>query len=630
MTQAPAKGVIPASFTPITGHALTELDADKAAVQALLQAAVNVENFTLPLYLCAMSSIYGTHSISNSLTVGRLWPGMKTTPGDMLTPNQQAYNTMFSVFIQEMLHLQLAANLAVVLGVKPRFFDGTILKNSDGGWGCYGKNNTVIPHIIDLTDTTTFSSVKVNLDALTSTQIDLFLAIEQSHDAALKDIKQSALDKYFPAVPFAGWKASNTEKDLPLFGTIGWMYNCLLSYLAIEYSDGKTLWEKMFDPSRIGNQRDVFNGVTSNHPQPEYTLMPTKVTNTDTAGALWQAIDIVKGICDQGEGGISSSIEAYRQSLAAKFGASENNYVQPQFQPNKAAMIADYPDYNAAGNPTGQSSDADARATGDMIDHWQRFNSLKSIQVQTFAQWFAAKNSWTAADLQTKDYTPNPNLPTPQEVATALNNLKSDVPLLSNLVVGSINGINQTLDATWENGSRFPNQAMRATGDRMSLYWAVIGTAPDLSKGLPAPTGDDTHACQGLDINNPGNNHCAALSVYHTCGGSNSCKGQGGCGYPRKSKDNNYPAPSDNTCAHAGGCGAPISVWQIYQESGTMDVISGVDTSAPTQIGTIPFSNGEKVYDTAWAAFSKRLEHKNQNPPAKPDPRPIRVVLPPN
>ena len=41
-------------------------DADKAALQALAQAAVNVELFTIPLYMVSMYSIQGMHQITSA------------------------------------------------------------------------------------------------------------------------------------------------------------------------------------------------------------------------------------------------------------------------------------------------------------------------------------------------------------------------------------------------------------------------------------------------------------------------------------------------------------------------------------------------------------------------------------
>lgn len=631
MSKTSLKGIIPEDFTPISNRDLSNLDADKAAVAALGQGAVNVENFTIPLYLCAMSSIQGTHKINSELAKGRLWAGMSTTatpPETDLTPNQQAYNTMFSVFIQEMLHLQLAANLATVLGVAPKFFNGTILENADGGWACFGSTNTTIPHIIDLKDTNNYESSTVNFGALDQEQINLFLAIEQSHDAALADIKPDKLDKYFPAVPFANWTSLKTEADLPLFGTIGWMYNSLVKYLLIEYTDGETLWNKMFNPEKLSKQRDVFNSTSKYH-NPEYPLMATQITAPDPIVALFQALDIIAGICDQGEGSSTNLMHSITQHLRVKHDVTDNA-VYPIFQPDKAALIVDY-----------SAGEADARSTGDELDHWERFNSLTAVIQQqgfmNFKQWVAVPNSWTGAELKTEHYVAKPHLPTPEAVANALNGLRSNHDELNSLVVGAINGINTSLTLFW-NGTlkKFPNQAMRASGDRMSLYWAVMGAAPDVSMGLPpsAHPEDDYHACQGLSLNNPGND-CAAISAFHTCSGNNLNKGQGGCGYPNENTnvDGHYYAPSDNTCAQKGGCGAPISDWQLLSVTGggTMDVID-IDTGDPIPPGTQPFTDNEKVYDAAWNAYSAIYANKNphENPPTKPATNDLRKVLPPN
>ncbi|MFA6920932.1 MAG: ferritin-like domain-containing protein, partial [Gallionella sp.] len=645
MSEVSLKGVIPSVPSPVIHRALADLPADIAAVKALTQGAINVEMFTLPLYMCAMQSIQGTHEINAQGTTyyqGRVWPGMSTTaptPGIPLTPNQQAYNSIFSVFIQEMLHLQLAANLAAVLGAEPKFFNGTLLQNSENGWGCYGPGNTVIPHIIDLQDTTSFSNVKVNLDGLSGDQIALFLAIEQSHDAARKDINPGALNKYFPAVPFAGWTAQSTEANLPLFGTIGWMYNCLLNYLAIEYTDSTTLWQHMFNADNLSNQRDLFNTTSSGH-QPEYPLMPAQITLTDTAGALNQAIDIIKGICDQGEGGNSADIESFRLHFQRRLRASgmtaTDNYVQPQFQPDKAALEADYPSYTDTGTQAPVSADAAARSSGDIIDHWQRFENLLSLvtdtNFMTWEKWFAAGNVWTENDLKTADYDPAKaatNIPTPGQVAAALNEMKtSSRQQLSLVVTGAIAGINTVLTDSWgDSAIAFPYPSMSGSGDRMSLYWAVFGEAPDLSQGTSAPSADLLyHACQGLDYNKAGAS-CAAMEVYHTCRGSNSCKAQGGCGFAQLEKGGggcgamrssepklhagnlcgqpaNYSAPNDNKCKTFGGCAVPISASQLYPSDGTMsvqDVIGG----ATSPLGTLAFNVGDSVFDTAWAAYTR-------------------------
>src|ERR1700724_778132 len=102
------------------------------ALYAIAQAAVNVELFTIPLYMGTLYSIQGTHQIKakdQSYFKGRLWPGGATT-ANPTTANEKAFNIIFSVFIQEMLHLQLASNIATAIGASPSF-TSPMLQNSN-------------------------------------------------------------------------------------------------------------------------------------------------------------------------------------------------------------------------------------------------------------------------------------------------------------------------------------------------------------------------------------------------------------------------------------------------------------------------------------------------------------------
>jgi hypothetical protein len=120
---------------------------DKAAVRAIAQAAVEVELFTISLYLTSLYSIQGMHQITsqgNHFYQDRLWPGGATT-ADPQSANERAFNIVFSVLIQEMLHLQLAANMATAIGVTPNF-TSTALQSDIHGWTCYFPGNSIIPH----------------------------------------------------------------------------------------------------------------------------------------------------------------------------------------------------------------------------------------------------------------------------------------------------------------------------------------------------------------------------------------------------------------------------------------------------------------------------------------------------
>ena len=301
--------------------------------------------------------------------------------------------------------------------------------------------------------------------------------------------------------------------------------------------------------------------------------------------------------------------------------------------------------------------------------------------------------NWTAADLTTHDFDPDNNpydLPAPEQIATALNNLYApDVreqshQTLSQAVVGAIKGVTTVLDQYWNpKGASvsFPYPSMAGSGDRMATAWAAMGRTPDLSQGVPAPnTRIVNHTCQGLDLNASGGigtNACALTQVYHTCRGSNLCKGMGGCGFvqpaggggggcssslraaappeptPGKPQGGgcsavavrakgglcgtptptptatHFTAPSDNQCGGFGGCAVPISACQIYPVSGTMDLYM-LAAAKPTKFGTLPFNKGDKVEDIAFKAFTAVAEKMGRDKPVYQAPNDIRLAFPPS
>jgi len=599
------------TFSPITNRSLDELKTDISALQAISQAAINVELFTIPLYMNTLYSIQGTHQI-NSKGVdyykGRQWPGSSTKaqPG---TPNAKAFNIIFSVFIQEMLHLQMAANIATAIGIQQPSFTSSALQTPDHGWHCYGKNLSIIPHIVDLKDTTKYKDVRVNLEALNENQVELFLAIEQPEDQArleLSKLPPEQQSKYFPTVPLAGWTPEKTEADLPLFGTIGWLYECFAQYISIEYTDGKTLWEKVFDTQSI--QQDLFNSKSSGHPYMEFPKFNTLFTAEDKQNvmvAFDKAIDMMSAITDQGEGS-DINIQRYRRTPLLQT-------VQEKYREDKAALEADYPSYTNNGKDA-PSADATARGDNSSKDHYERFGEVKEIlsQVLTWEQWHAQGHRWSEKDLINENYDPATapkNIPAPADVAGALNRLKDDAvnmfPVLSKVSVGAIAGITTVLDQYWQDQTlAFPYPSMVGSGDRISICWAIFGRSPDLAVGVGSPVdGKLYHACQGMSLDGSPSDTCAAIEVYHTCRGSNLCHAQGGCGFAQLDSGGGscgggggscsalraksptidkggkvlcghscdtppptqlYSAPSDNKCKTFGGCAVPISASQLF------------------------------------------------------------------
>ena len=647
--------------------------ADVAAVQALAQAAVNVELFTIPLYMVALYSIQGMHQITskgNDFYRGRLWPGQAASPDPEKAPspdNARAFNLFYSVFIDEMLHLQLASNIAKALGVMPTF-TSTMLQDSNFGWICYGPDNTVIPHVLDFQDTTPeYQSIRVKLDALTPEHNRLFLAIEQNEKDAKKVIRPDCLDRYFPTVPFKDWSPTNTEADLPMFGTIGAMYKCFWEYLEIEYTDDTKLFDLIFNRGAL--ERDLFNNGGSSH-KPEYPKMRTMASGEIiVTNAMEYILDMINAITDQGEGeGVAEWIRLQRSNLL-KYAP-----VKEQFQPDYAALNYDNPSYTDTGKPNDPSGQTTARSSSGGLDHHDRFEAiaklLQSGKVVTWDQWHASGKQWTAEMLKTTGYDENKwPLPKAEEIAKALNSLKPDpanYEIFSQVAAGSIAGITRVLAGFWSNEKTgFPSPSMYGSGDRVSICWAIFGKYPDLSRGIKEKeSGVLYHACQALDLDTPGNS-CAPVEIYHSCRGSNSCRAESGCGFVqvvgqqglcgfKVLKDHLQPAPalsggrpplysapSDNRCASFGGCAIPISASQLYpipdskhpdQTSGKMELCDFVgETSEPKAFGTMTYNVGERVYDVAWNAYIKVMEHRGK--PAPPPPAKesdIRVALPPS
>jgi hypothetical protein len=643
---------------------------DGQALRAIAQAAVDVELFTIPLYMTSLYSIQGMHAITgqgNDFYQGRLWPGSKTSASPK-TANDQAFNLVFSVFIQEMLHLQMAANMATVVGVNPSF-TATALQDDRHGWTCYGPSNSIIPNIIDLKDTVAHEDVPVNVGPLSETLVRLFLAIEQPEIDAKANIKPGKEDDYFPTVPFATWKPG---QPLPMFGTIGWMYQCYYDYLSLTYTDGSTLWDAVFKSTAV--QNDLFNSFSSpGHPMREFMGFETTIATTDKAIAYEQMIAMMDAITDQGEG---SEIVRRPAMLQA---------VKPKYQPSDTALRADYPSYDDTGTQI-PSADAVARYDNDGMDHYERFQAVRKLlpQVVTWPQWLAKSGGWTADQLVGPGYDPtNPlKLPTPDELATALNALNDPAAradshkLLSQAVIGAIAGVTKVLDDYWTPPATgpvlFPFPSMAGSGDRMSIAWAVLGLTPDLSIGLGEPTsGKLYHSCQGLDFDRTGDNSCAAVEIFHTCRGSNLCHAQGGCGFvqpvggggncgsavvvrtvaavtdgpspgvaagcglpPQKL----YSAPSDNKCGGFGGCAVPISASQVFPGAGQMQLFDYVqDDKGKNGWMSVPFGEpmfydrGEKVHDVAYRAYQAVMANRGKPVPADPPaPDNLRLVFPPS
>jgi len=677
-------------------------EADMSCLQAILQATVNVELFTIPLYMTSLYSIQGLHQINSkgsNLYQGRWWPGMGPTAGyaagqpdtyktkHQLTTNERVFNNVYSVFIEEMLHLQLASNMASKLNVIPKF-DNDALQTPAHGWKCYDKDNTTIPHILDFKDCNTsldgvnpilkayfkkhypgktLQDIKVKLDAMTPVQSLLFLAIEETEEDAHEVIQEkywnpAKLDpslngrpKYFENAPYDWWEASNEEKDLPLFGSIGHMYLCLWNYLEVEYTNGDSLISLLLNNDDL--QRDYFNEGTAQYPGIDGSLKDT----TDINALKLQLMNNINAITDQGEGGgVATKIQtlwknqAWVEMLTAKKNAAANS-VEDKYQPSVEGLLKKYPGYNDLGELDGISGSACARLDNKSKDHFETFaecldlmtaNSNSNdpkLKYVTWNEWHAENptNPWTKEMLNPNNTPANyPSLPSAESVATALNNLgATDADKIKNhdifsvSAVGTLKGLTTSLNDYWENPkTQFPGPAMGGSGDRVSICWSATGLVPDLVTGIENPDASKLYnACQSMSYMNPTEpeDTMPDTVTYHSCKGSNSCRAQGGCGFVQSDKGGGNcstpkvaanagcglpdikSAPADNKCKSFGGCAVPISASQLYpdqDETNPMMKLYKFEHDAghyhSKDIDTnLTYEKGESVYDTAWKSY---------------------------
>lgn len=608
----------------ITKRSPKHILADMNALHCLAQAAVNVELFTIPLYMTTMYSIQGMHSITEKppagekpLYYGRRWPGITPTPKPT-TENEKACNLYFSVFIQEMLHLQLASNICSALGnnyklktlygpgsryitndILHPIFTSPLLVNDNNGWICYGPDKTTIPHILDLTDLeddSVYSKIKVKLGGLDANSIHLALAIEEDAAELSAKIKPDARNKYIVTqaggvlgnVPFKDWKVTSTEVDLPMFGSIAAMYECLAAYLNISYDfteledkrslsidiDGqgeetieieeqfirgdKTvhLFDLIFNRNSV--QQDLFNTEGSGHPFAEFPKMKTCLdAGISAEEAKQQIFQMMNAITDQGEGS-TMKIEP-TPMYASTLGLLRS--VEIDYQPDFTALKKDYIQYGEDGKPLPESGSAVARYDNGSKDHYERFMEVQELmiggKVTTWADWHKAGNTWSASDLATPDFEQNPlkdAIPSAEAVANALNNMntpdkrQANFEEMSHVAAGAIAGITTVLNTYWTDPKgEFPFPSMSGSGDRVSICWAIFGEAPDLSLGEYHRIGEKErlkdktpylyHSCQGMALlpkDGEVSVNCASKEVFHTCRGSNQCKTEGGCGFVQK------------------------------------------------------------------------------------------------
>jgi hypothetical protein len=215
-----------------------------------LQKAVYLEMWTIPLYLTAAYSLQVPGSDAMNP------PGLQSmrNPNNR-SPEQLAFNNIYSIAMQEMLHLELASNLFNALfaarGYSPKF---------TGEWA--PRFDGFPPWIA--------GTVPVQLGPVNDAQMKLLAAIETPE-------------------PKSDRPPSGPQQ---VYDSIGQFYK------AIEQGID-ALWDRLYDPAADHRQKSEF--ADPSYPGADYTGFSATISG-DSASARKTADQMIQAIIGQGEG----------------------------------------------------------------------------------------------------------------------------------------------------------------------------------------------------------------------------------------------------------------------------------------------------------------------------------------
>ncbi len=554
---------------------------DMETIRGLIELASAVELFTIPLYMSALYSIPGREVKQDGSVFPFMGPSEKYPLKGLA--EQRSYNAVYSVYIQEMLHLQLALNISNILGANVALSQPSYPPNAnDHNWiPCLGKLADLNPEKYP-----EFSNIDVKLGPLDENAINLFMAIELPDEDSLVPP---------PTIPLT---CSPSEISGLTFGGIGNLYHIIEQYMDFTYpsSDNKTLFQLCYADAIQEAKKHTGSIVQINQftGRSAYSHMTLELTpGASPTLAVGQVKDMINGIISEGEGSKRSN----------------NNFVSSNYRAD--------------------SSDIPVDALWNKYSHWSRFEYVKTLVpvVETWPQWLKC-NTWKWEDLVVDHLAVTPKQQKLAEARAVAWNDKDTGTELNAILNSTFDRFLKTLNDFWNGTDKnnFPMGAMSAISSRVTSVWAA-GHVPEFKKPQHTPTGDNLHACQGLNTTQengkPAGTCDCSTAVQHSCSGTNSCAHQGGCGYAidntgapgyytkQGSKDNYIPG--QNSAASNGGCGSPIPVAQTFTE----EFSAGND-------GPL---NGESVWNKARELFHEKnptvqvemLTNSN-----------IRLILPPS
>lgn len=301
-------------------------------VRQHLQWACDLELFTLPLYLTAAYSIKAP--IVNGSPMYD--PHIGWEFDDNWSESQRAqwaFNIVYSVAIQEMLHLMLARNVATALGRTVVIDQPPAIPNYDTGG--------IVPHLLELDpkdykEEANIAPFQVRLGPLDENQINLFLAIEVPEEL----VRRKRRPHHGPNAPY---RSIGEFYDALVTG-IRACWDDLYQHQNASYADlyqYGAYFADDYDPVYVGG--DSKPGVA---PDPPYTPADAKKT----------IADILHMIIEQGEGGVQTAVLVYERLGVARLQQRHPPVRFPVRFPG-AKLEEMFPD--------------------DSYSHWGRFSALK-------------------------------------------------------------------------------------------------------------------------------------------------------------------------------------------------------------------------------------------------------------
>ena len=492
-----------------------------ARVREHLQNAVYLELWTIPLYLTAAYSInVPVDPATGRPEIVNLDDFPKNPDGsydfNSFTSDQAslyAFDSVLSVAIQEMLHLELAAN--ILNAVRP---EENLPPNKS--WvkftGKYAPNYEHQPACLPPPTGLTLEFGPLDVDRL-----NLFQWVEQKGTDA------------------------EEERYLEVYDSIGDFYHALSYGL-------KVCWEELYPKG--GRKTDPLQ-------KDDWGEAMVKAAVMLVRGGARGASHRLPGILSQEikkrlmGGGLMSQAGMAADALEAArnypFSIKIEGSSQEAVDRATVAMAA----ISAQGEGAG-GTDVPSQyvpTTGEPIELF--FDSKSHLDRFTELQQIVGKVNLYQAGTQ--------------ETGVEDDGLK----FLQDVLNKSYSSFLGSIESSFASTDSVGLAAMAGLGNRTLQVWQA-GGIPEYKWIDPSTYIDKTqthhyHACQGLNIveengKAPGACDCAT-AYFHACQQTNVCKGQGGCGYQGDAKDpdDNW-VPDFNNCYNLGGCGAPIPPGQVF------------------------------------------------------------------